>query len=119
MRRVLASLLVLSFVSCSSDSEPNPVTTPSAALAAYAKTGATLLVARMANFEAVIPFMLNPGSAGSGGFGLPPPGRRTPTPSRPRSTATGTVPPKPPWRAPPPSMVTPPMRRPALRGTST
>ncbi len=74
MRRVLASLLVLSFVSCSSDSEPNPVTTPSAALAAYAKTGATLLVTRMANFEAVIPFMLNPGSAGSGGFVFTPTG---------------------------------------------
>jgi hypothetical protein len=74
MRRLLMSALMLQFVGCSSDSEPNPIPTNAAALASYSKTGATLLVTRMTNFEAVIPFLLNPGSAGAGGLTFIPAG---------------------------------------------
>ena len=76
MRRLLFSFLVLPLVGCSSDSDsvPNPVPANATALASYAKTGGTLLVTRMTGFEAVIPFMLNPGSPGAAGLTFNPTG---------------------------------------------
>lgn len=76
MRRLLFSLLVLQFVGCSSDSEPDPDPIPpnAAALSSYTTTGVKLVVPRMANFEAMLPFLLNPASPGGGGSTLTPTG---------------------------------------------
>ena len=67
MRRLLRCVLVRQFVGCSSDSEPNPVPANATALASYTKTGVKLVVPRMATFESMLPFLINPGSPGSGG----------------------------------------------------
>jgi hypothetical protein len=76
MRRLLCSALVLSFVGCSSDSgsDPNPVPADATALSSYATTGVRLVAPRMANFEAALPFLLNPGSAGATGTVFTPTG---------------------------------------------
>jgi len=74
MRQLLLSVLFLPFAGCSSDSEPNPVPADATALSSYAKSGATTLVTRMTNFEAIVPFVLNPGSPGAGGLTFTPTG---------------------------------------------
>ena len=50
MRRLLMSVLVLQFVGCGSDSEPNTIPANAAALSSYTTTGVKLVVPRMANF---------------------------------------------------------------------
>jgi hypothetical protein len=74
MRRLLLSVLFLPFAGCGSDPEPNPVPSDATALSSYAKSGATTLVLRMTNLEAIVPFVLNPGSPGSGGLTFTPTG---------------------------------------------
>jgi len=74
MRRLLLSVLFLPFAGCGSDAEPNPVPAGATSLASYTSAGVKLVVPRMANFEAMLPFLLNPGSAGAGGMAFDPTG---------------------------------------------
>jgi len=74
MRTLLLSVLFLPFAGCSSDSESNPAPAAATALSSYTTAGVKLVVPRMANFEAMLPFLLNPGSAGGGGSTLNPSG---------------------------------------------
>lgn len=74
MRRLLMSVLVLQFTGCSSDSEPDPIPAGAAALSSYTTAGVKVVVPRMAHFEAMLPFLLNPGSPGAGGSTLDPSG---------------------------------------------
>jgi hypothetical protein len=86
MRRVPLSVLACSFVACSSDSDSNGPTIPAnaQALSTYTTAGVKLVVPRMANFEAMLPFLLNPTSPGAGG--------QTFTPTGPPNTYTFSVP---------------------------
>jgi hypothetical protein len=74
MRKLLLSVLFLPIAGCGSDGEPNPVPAGAATLASYTSAGVKLVVPRMANFEAVLPFLLNPASPGAGGVSLNPSG---------------------------------------------
>ena len=75
MRRLLLSVLVLQFLGCGSGSdESDPIPPDAEALMTYTTTGVKLVVPRMAHLEAMLPFLLNPGSPGSGGGSFDPAG---------------------------------------------